>query len=485
MTAVLEKTTGLEAYTGAAVQQKVVATATNLYDVSRVTPVAGRRDLPDMMTLPEFYSPGAVRQTSLVERPSAWEHLQVFDKLETEQSVQAFKPRGAFLACMLAVRQNPSVRHFVTASAGNHGLGVALFAEWYNNQLKMTGQVRMDVTGEVAPEDRSKLVVADVFCASTADPDKRRMLRSRNAQVHDTAVSLETAKLAAREHQERLGDTATYVDPFDDPAVMAGQSSIMLETVLQLHDQGVDLRNKPLQLRVGGGGFGLANGCAVLMEQLVDRGLLHPESEVIATQMEYCDATSRALGRLAHGLSLDNLFVEHGVDRFDPAADGTAVRTPGAQSLPLSAYLKQKGYLRTQTVSKGAVAAAMHRAEQAGHVVEPAGALPDAGFNEEVAYWSKHWVGNPSLLLRPDGSIKEMVVVKVVSGGNRSEATRQAFAAEWPQNTDADAHAVLSGHFPRTVAAPAPERSRVPVDQAEQRRFHLGALVSAGIYLLR
>jgi len=141
-------------------------------------------------------------------------------KLETMQPTGSFKVRGALAAVANAVERDSS-QHLVTASAGNHGLGVAYAA----TAFAATATV-------VVPENASAPKVA---------------------ALSKYAVTL-VAKGASYDEAEAYAltladDGSRFVSPYNDPDTIAGQGSIALE----LFDQVEDLRT--IVVPIGGGGL--------------------------------------------------------------------------------------------------------------------------------------------------------------------------------------------------------------------------------------
>ena len=133
--------------------------------------------------------------TPLVPSPIA---RNGFLKLETCQPVGAFKVRGA-LAAISALEGNQRV---VTASAGNHGLGVA----WAASRLERSATV-------VVPEH--------------ASPAKVAALRANPIELLEHGAGYDDAETYALQLGAR--DGAAFVSPYNDPAVIAGQGTIGLE----------------------------------------------------------------------------------------------------------------------------------------------------------------------------------------------------------------------------------------------------------------
>ncbi|GAA3728790.1 hypothetical protein GCM10022225_07710 [Plantactinospora mayteni] len=139
-------------------------------------------------------------------------------KLENHQVTGSFKVRGA----LFAMSRLPRDRALVAPSAGNHGLAVA----WAAAQLGMT---------------------ADIVLPENASPLKRERILRLGSGVVEAGSTVEAAEAEARRIAEE--SDRTYLAPFDDPAVMAGQAT----AVVELLEQRPGLCS--LLIPVGGGGL--------------------------------------------------------------------------------------------------------------------------------------------------------------------------------------------------------------------------------------
>jgi threonine dehydratase len=138
-------------------------------------------------------------------------------KLEHLQVAGVFKIRGALNALL---EKRPA--QVVTASGGNHGLGVATAARWLG-------------------------VPATVFVPATVPEIKARRIAAAGAEVVKTGSVYAEAEAAAREFAAR--DRLYYVHAYDDPAVVAGQGTVGLEILQDIPDCDA------VAVPVGGGGL--------------------------------------------------------------------------------------------------------------------------------------------------------------------------------------------------------------------------------------
>jgi threonine dehydratase len=158
---------------------------------------------------------------------------EVLVKCEHQQRTGSFKARGA-MAKLLTLSPEQRERGVVTASTGNHGLGVG------NAVATLGGRAIVFV-----PENASESKVAAL----------RRFGVEIRAQGNDTGV-LESL---ARKYADDNG--MAYVSPYNDPDVIAGQGTIGVEILTQLEDSSLDA----IVVAVGGGG--LVSGIGSVLEQ--------------------------------------------------------------------------------------------------------------------------------------------------------------------------------------------------------------------------
>lgn len=246
-------------------------------------------------------------------------------KREDMQPVFSFKLRGAYNK-MAQLKPDALKRGVIAASAGNHAQGVALAAQ----RLGCSATIVMPVT----------------------TPDiKVNAVKGRGAKVvlHGDSYSDAAAHARKLEKRHRL----TYVHPYDDPDVIAGQGTIAME-ILRQHPQPIDA----IFVAVGGGG--LISGIAAYVKRL------RPEIKIIGVEPEDSDAMYQSLkaGR--------RVILEH-VGLF---ADGVAVKQVGEETFRLCRELVDE-VIRVDT---DAMCAAIKDVfEDTRAILEPAGALAIAG----------------------------------------------------------------------------------------------------------
>lgn len=215
---------------------------------------------------------------------------QILLKCEHLQHTGSFKVRGA-IAKVSTLDEAERARGVVAASTGNHGLGVA----YALSQLGGTGFV-------CVPENASPVKVAAIRRLGT----EVRVLGSSPGQT----------ELLARALAEELG--ATYISPYNDLDVVAGQGTIGREIVEQLGNGEINA----VVVSVGGGGL-VAGVAAAIRARL-------PGTHVVGAS----PANDAAMAACVRAGSV----VE--IDARPTISDGTAGAVePGAITLPLCAEL--------------------------------------------------------------------------------------------------------------------------------------------------
>ncbi|HTP34692.1 MAG TPA: threonine/serine dehydratase [Candidatus Acidoferrales bacterium] len=174
---------------------------------------------------------GYVRET-----PLEWSAaVGAFLKLEHLQHTGSFKFRGASnKIAMLPVEQ--AAKGVITASNGNHGLGVAAAA-------------------------RARGIAAGVYVSSHVSPAKARRIAAMGACIHPAGDDPLTAELAARRAAEESG--RVYISPYNDCDVIAGQGTVAVEMQRQMPELDA------VFVAVGGGG--LIGGIGAFLKEAAPR----------------------------------------------------------------------------------------------------------------------------------------------------------------------------------------------------------------------
>ncbi len=208
---------------------------------------------------------------------------EIFLKLENHQMTGAFKERGA-LNKILLLGPEERRRGVITASAGNHGQAVAYHAA----KRGIAAQICMPLTTPLVKVSATRGYGAEV------------VLYGAN---YDEAC--EEALRRAREHD------LTFIHPFDDDAVIAGQGTLGIEMLEQIGDLDTVL------VPVGGGGLVGGVACAVKAKR--------PRIRVVGVQASRLPSMKAAVDRNGQVTLPPNKTI----------ADGIAVRCAGTRTLPL------------------------------------------------------------------------------------------------------------------------------------------------------
>ncbi len=267
---------------------------------------------------------GVAQRTGLVQfKALSDETSQVYLKTEDLQSTGSFKVRGAYIK-MASLTKAEREAGVIASSAGNHAQGVALAARTFG-------------------------IPATIVMPAAAPLSKVMATRELGAKVvlHGTVYD-EAYEQACRIQQET---GATFIHPYDDPMVIAGQGTIGLEIMDDLPDVGT------IVVPIGGGG--LASGVAAAVK------MLHPNVRVIGVQAAGA-AGMKASFDAGHLVALESAKT---------IADGIAVKRPGELTFPMCReYLDE-----IVTVDDDEIAQAiLFLMEKGKMVAEGAGAAPVA-----------------------------------------------------------------------------------------------------------
>ncbi len=255
---------------------------------------------------------------------------QVLLKREDNQPVFSFKLRGAYNK-MAHLTPEELQRGVICASAGNHAQGVALGAK----RLKCRAVI-------VMPQTTPQLKVDAV--------------RSLGGEVVLTGESYSDAYEAAMKLAENEG--LTFVHPFDDPLVIAGQGTVAME-ILRQHQGPIDA----VFVAIGGGG--LISGVAAYLKAV------RPEIKVIGVQTTDSDAMIRSV-QAGKRVRLNDVGL---------FSDGTAVKQVGSETFRITRALVDD-FIRVDT---DAVCAAIKDVFQdTRSIIEPAGGLAVAAIKQHV-----------------------------------------------------------------------------------------------------
>ncbi|MEY2684488.1 MAG: hypothetical protein RJA09_1632 [Pseudomonadota bacterium] len=262
-------------------------------------------------------------------------HNRVLLKREDQQPVFSFKLRGAYnkLAHLSAEQL---ARGVICASAGNHAQGVALGA----HKLGTRSVIVMPTTTPQVKVDAVKALGGEVVLHGDSYSD---------AYQHAMALQAEQG--------------LTFVHPFDDPYVIAGQGTVAMEMLRQLQSLGSD-RLDAVFVAIGGGG--LISGVANYIKAL------RPDIKVIGVQTTDSDAMLQSVQQ-GERVTLPDVGL---------FADGTAVKLVGEETFRITKGLVD-GFV---VVDTDAVCAAIKDIfVDTRSIVEPSGALAVAAMKQYVA----------------------------------------------------------------------------------------------------
>ena len=267
---------------------------------------------------------GVAQRTGLVQfKALSDEKSQIYLKTEDLQNTGSFKVRGAYIK-IASLSEEERACGVIASSAGNHAQGVALAAKAFG-------------------------VPATIVMPAGAPLSKVKATRELGANVVLHGTVYDDAYAEACRLQKETG--ATFIHPFDDPMVIAGQGTIGLEIMDDLPDVNT------IVVPIGGGG--LASGVAAAVK------MLHPNVRVIGVQ---------AAGAAGMKASLDAGHIVE-LPSAKTIADGIAVKRPGENTFELCRqYLDQ-----VVTVDDDEIAQAiLFLMERGKMVAEGAGAAPVA-----------------------------------------------------------------------------------------------------------
>ena len=272
-------------------------------------------------------------ETPLMYHPGLSEKQECYLYLKREdlQVVRSYKIRGAYNK-MAGLGAKALDKGVVCASAGNHAQGVALACQ----TLEVKGRIFM-------PETTPKQKI-----------DKVKLFGKDWVEVILFGDTFDDARQEALEEVQNSG--RTYIPPFEDEAVIAGQGTVGLE-ILNFCDKKIDFLFVPI------GGGGLASGVGSLFRQL------SPTTRIIGVEPQGAAAMYHSLqaGRPVE------------LEKIDPFVDGAAVRKVGLKTFSFC----QKVLDDILLVPEGKICKTiLELYNQEAIVVEPAGALTLAALDQ-------------------------------------------------------------------------------------------------------
>ena len=316
-----------------------------------------------MLTLDNVYRAGyvlksVVRKTDVIYAPKLCPDAQLYLKTENLQITGSFKVRGAYYK-MSRLTEEEKARGVVACSAGNHAQGVALAAQ--------------------------RSGIKSVICLPDAAPiSKVEATKSYGAEVCLVPGVYDDAYRRALELRDKEG--YTFIHPFDDEDVIAGQGTIALELIDQLADMDAVI------VPIGGGG--LISGIAYTMK------MIKPDVKVYGVQA----AGAPSMATSVRGGSITELT------SVSTIADGIAVKKPGSLTYEIC-----KQYVdEIVTVTDDEIAAAiLAMMEQQKLVTEGAGAVAVAA----ARFGKLDIKGKKVVCLLSGGNIDVTILSRVIRRG--------------------------------------------------------------------
>ena len=316
-----------------------------------------------MLTIDNVYKANRVlkeivRKTDVIPAPKLCKGVDLYLKTENLQITGSFKVRGAYYK-MTQLSAEEKARGVIACSAGNHAQGVALAAQ--KNGIK------------------------SVICLPDGAPiSKVEATKSYGAEVCLVEGVYDDAYQKALQLRDEKG--YTFIHPFDDEDVIAGQGTIALELIEQIPDLDV------IVVPIGGGG--LISGIAYTAKTL------NPHIKVYGVQAKGAPSMKNSV---AHGQ------VEE-LSSVSTIADGIAVKKPGDLTYELCSKYVDEIVTVTDDEISAAILALM---EQHKLVTEGAGAVGVAA----VMFGKLDVKGKKTVCVLSGGNVDVTILSRVISRG--------------------------------------------------------------------
>ena len=316
-----------------------------------------------MLTLDKIYHAAFVlkkvaRKTDLIRATKLSKQCELYLKTENLQETGSFKLRGAYYKISQLTEEEKS-RGIIACSAGNHAQGVAMAA----TQSGIQSLICMPDGAPISKVEATKQLGAEV-----------RLVKGAYDDAYATALQL----------QEDTG--ATFIHPFDDDEVIAGQGTIGLEILDELEN--------PDAVVVPIGGGGLISGVAYAIK------LLNPNVKIYGVQA--AGAASMVKSQ-QEGTPIT-------LDQAETFADGIAVKHPG----DITYQLVEQYVDEIVTVSEDEIAAAiLALIEKQKVIAEGAGAVSVAA----VLFHKLPVEGKKVVCIVSGGNIDVNILSRVITRG--------------------------------------------------------------------
>lgn len=326
-----------------------------------------------MIDISEVFNAAAVlkdvaRKTTVIPAPALSHDCELFLKTENLQLTGSFKLRGAYYK-IATLTDEEKARGVIACSAGNHAQGVALGAT--HNGIK------------------------SLICLPAGAPlSKVEATRGYGAEICLVPGVYDDAYARAVELRDSEG--YTFVHPFDDPKVIAGQGTIGLEILEQLPEV------QAVVVPIGGGG--LAAGVAFAVKSL------RPDVKVYGVQ---------AAGAPSMERSIKDHCICH-LDNVSTIADGIAVKQPGHLTYELCSTYVDEVVTVNDDETAAAILALMERQKV---VAEGAGAVAVAA----VMFGKVPVEGLKTVCVVSGGNIDVNTLNRVISRGLAKSGRKYTF----------------------------------------------------------
>lgn len=297
-------------------------------------------------------------QTDILYAPNLKKGTELYLKTENLQNTGSFKVRGAYYK-MSRLSDEEKAKGVIACSAGNHAQGVALAAQ--KNGIK------------------------SVICLPDSAPiSKVEATRSYGAEICLVDGVYDDAYAKALELRDEMG--YTFIHPFNDPDVIAGQGTIALELIEQLPDMDAVI------VPIGGGG--LISGIAYTIKKL------NPNVKVYGVQAAGAPSMLNSIND-EHIEKLDSVFT---------IADGIAVKEPGSLTYEICSKYVDEIVTVTDDEISAAILALMEKHKL---VTEGAGAVSVA-----AAMFDKiDLKGKKTVCILSGGNIDVTILSRVINRG--------------------------------------------------------------------
>ncbi len=316
-----------------------------------------------MLTLDKIYHAkyvlkSVIRETDIIHAPNINPDAEIYLKTENLQITGSFKVRGAYYK-MSQLTDEEKARGVIACSAGNHAQGVALAA--------------------------TKNGIKSIICLPDGAPiSKVEATKKFGAEVCLVNGVYDDAYAEALRQRDEYG--YTFIHPFDDENVIAGQSTIGLELIEQLPDMDAVI------VPIGGGG--LISGVAFAIKSL------NPKIKVYGVQA----AGAPSMFNSVHDKHIERL------ESVSTIADGIAVKEPGENTFKYCSEYVDEIVTVTDDEISAAILALM---EQQKLVTEGAGAVSAA-----AAMFNKVPIkGKKVVCMLSGGNIDVTILSRVIKRG--------------------------------------------------------------------